>query len=127
MDRRCVAAQPAPGVATFVPPYGVARGLARGAHAGTGRARYRLHPYGLPPFTGANPTAFYGLGTVTHAPDLRAEVANAYELGYRGQLGPGLLFDAAAFSQHYRRMRSVSYAGFPAGLRRRTGPGSPIT
>ena len=72
--------------------------------------------YGLPPFTGANPTAFYGLGTVTHAPDLRAEVANAYELGYRGQLGPGLLFDAAAFSQHYRRMRSVSYAGFLPGF-----------
>ncbi len=46
-------------------------------------------------------------------PDMRAEVVDALEAGYRLQAGPSLSFDVAGFVNRYRRLRVLSAPGNP--------------
>ena len=49
-------------------------------------------------------------------PDFQSEVANTFELGYRGQLRPGLSYSTTVFHSEYNRLRTLELNRSGSGL-----------
>jgi len=62
----------------------------------------------LPPFTGANPTPLPVVTQLRAGPQLRSEVVDAFEVGFRAQLAPQASVDIAAFANRYRSLRGAA-------------------
>ncbi len=68
------------------------------------RYRFSVIPPGTPLNPGPLPLELMMAGTG----ELEAERLTAFELGYRGQLGPKLLFESVAFIHHYSHMLDIT-------------------
>ena len=69
-------------------------------------------------FAPGNPAIINGAPfyLVAGGPDFDSEVANTYELGYRGQLTPALSYSLTAFYSEYDNLRTLTNSPTPLGL-----------